>query len=149
MTAKYPLRPLTGSTMKSDRETLLQWIDCDRNILIALASDLIQAKSPNPPGETKQVAACITKFLDDEKLDYEVVSPLPDRPNIVATFAGKTAGRALAASVLELNQSVRRPSALRSGSLRLPHASTRPSRQARRTRSEPGMPRSRFRLLPR
>ena len=51
--------------MADQKETLLHWIDEDRDNLIDFLSRFIQAKSPNPPGDTREAAAYINRFLDE------------------------------------------------------------------------------------
>ena len=81
--------------MHRDKERLLQWIQRDREKLLTLAGDLIRARSPNPPGETRAVAQRIAAGLDAEGLDYAVCTPDPARPNLVASFSGVANGRTL------------------------------------------------------
>ena len=81
--------------MQQDKDTLLNWIERDREKLLALACDLIRARSPNPPGETGNVAERIAAYLDAEDLKYDVRTPDPERPNIVASFSCPDDGRAL------------------------------------------------------
>lgn len=81
--------------MPGDRETLLSWVERDRALLIDFLSRFIQAKSPNPPGDTRQAAAHVRAFLDKEGLAHRVISPHPEYPNIVATFEGAKPGRHL------------------------------------------------------
>ena len=81
--------------MDPNKQTLLQWIDRDRDELIDLACALIKAKSPNPPGDTRRVAAVLSGVLDAKKLRYRVLAPKPDSPNIVASFDGQGPGKSL------------------------------------------------------
>ena len=78
--------------MNDDKRELLQWIDRDRDRAIEFLSHFIQAKSPNPPGDTRDAAAHITEFLDAEALPYRIISPHPEMPNIVASFDGESGG---------------------------------------------------------
>ena len=61
--------------MSSDRERLWNWIDKERDILVAFLRDFIRAKSPNPPGDTRAAAAHITAFLDSQGLPYRTIAP--------------------------------------------------------------------------
>ena len=72
--------------MTTDRQTLVDWIDADRERLIDFLQAFIRAKSPNPPGDTRQAVEHITNFLDQEGLEHEVVAPQAEMPNIVAAF---------------------------------------------------------------
>lgn len=81
--------------MSDDRAILLEWIEDDRDRLIDFLSRFIQARSPNPPGDTRKAAAHITAFLDTEGLPYEVIAAHPEMPNVVGAFDGAGAGRHL------------------------------------------------------
>ena len=79
----------------SDKATLLDWIERDRDRLIGFLSGFVQAASPNPPGDTLAPAAYVRRLLDEEKLPYRVISPHEQMPNLVASFEGKETGRHL------------------------------------------------------
>ncbi len=81
--------------MTKDKETLLEWIEQDRDKLVDFFSRFIQAKSPNPPGDTTKAAAHVTKFLDANNLPYRVIAPRPEMPNILASFEGGSPGKTL------------------------------------------------------
>ncbi len=81
--------------MAEDKETLLEWIEQDRDKLVDFLSRFIQAKSPNPPGDTTKAAAHVTKFLDANNLPYRVIAPRLEMPNILASFEGGAPGRTL------------------------------------------------------
>ncbi len=81
--------------MVEDKETLLAWIEQDRDKLVDFLSRFVQAKSPNPPGDTTRAAAHITKFLDAHNLPYRVIAPRLEMPNILASFEGSALGRTL------------------------------------------------------
>ena len=81
--------------MSDHRQDLLARIDQDRDLLIEFLSRFVRAKSPNPPGDTREAAAHITGFLDSEGLPYEVISAHPEMPNVVGHFDGGSEGRHL------------------------------------------------------
>lgn len=81
--------------MDETRRQLTSWIDTDRDRLITFLSRFVQAKSPNPPGDTREAAAHITGFLDAADIPYRVIDPKPEFPNIVASFEGGAAGKHL------------------------------------------------------
>lgn len=81
--------------MQDDKKTLLARIDADRPILIEFLSGFIRAKSPNPPGDTREAVAHIRRFLDGQGLGHRVIDPKPEFPNIVASFDGGAPGRHL------------------------------------------------------
>ena len=72
----------------ADKEALLGWIERDRDLLVDFLSRFIQAKSPNPPGDTLETARFVRELLDREGLPYRVIAPQPDMPNLVATLEG-------------------------------------------------------------
>jgi succinyl-diaminopimelate desuccinylase len=81
--------------MAGPRKTLLEWIERDRDRLIDFYRGFIQAKSPNPPGDTREAVAHICGLLDAEKLPYRIIAPQPDMPNVVGTFECGAPGRHL------------------------------------------------------
>jgi succinyl-diaminopimelate desuccinylase len=81
--------------MDETKRQLLKWIDADRDRLIEFLSRFVQAKSPNPPGDTREAAAHITGFLDAEGLPHRIIAPKPEFPNIVGTFEARSPGKHL------------------------------------------------------
>lgn len=81
--------------MSADRDTLLGWIEGDRDRLVSFLSRFIQARSPNPPGDTRSAADFVRAYLDEEGLAYTTISPHPEMPNFIASFEGAEAGRHL------------------------------------------------------
>src|SRR5208282_6451681 len=81
--------------MTSDRETLLAWVEAEKQDMIDFLQGFIRAKSPNPPGDTRAAAAYIKAFLERQKLPYRVIAPRAKMPNIVASFEGGSSGRHL------------------------------------------------------
>ncbi|MDH3691069.1 MAG: M20/M25/M40 family metallo-hydrolase, partial [Gammaproteobacteria bacterium] len=81
--------------MSADKKRLVQWIDADKDRLIEFLSKFIQAKSPNPPGDTREAVAHICAFLDSEGLPYKIVDPRQEYPNVVGSFDGHSAGKHL------------------------------------------------------
>jgi succinyl-diaminopimelate desuccinylase len=73
-------------------EKLIGWIEQDRAALVDLLSRLVQANSQNPPGDTTAAARVMTDYLQANGLDFEIVAPQPQAPNIVAGLAGAGAG---------------------------------------------------------
>jgi succinyl-diaminopimelate desuccinylase len=74
--------------MAVTKQDLLSWIDRDREEIIAFLSGFVQAKSPNPPGDTTNAVGYLTRFLDAQQLPYRLVAPQPTMANIVGTFEG-------------------------------------------------------------
>jgi succinyl-diaminopimelate desuccinylase len=81
--------------MADDREQLLARIEAEKGVFVAFLQDFIRARSPNPPGDTREAAAHIRGFLDRNALAHRVVSPHPEMPNIIASFDCGRPGRHL------------------------------------------------------
>ncbi|MBL8669563.1 MAG: M20/M25/M40 family metallo-hydrolase [Alphaproteobacteria bacterium] len=77
------------------KDQLLAWIDADKDKLVRFLGDFIRAKSPNPPGNTLEAAAHVTRFLEAERLAYRKVVAEPTMPNIVAAFDAPKPGKHL------------------------------------------------------
>ena len=84
-----------NATAGTAKAKLLGWIENDRERLIEFLQEFIRCKSPNPPGDTLEVAAHVTGFLDQNGLDYRIISPHEIMPNIVASFDCGQPGRHL------------------------------------------------------
>jgi succinyl-diaminopimelate desuccinylase len=74
------------------RRRLLAMIDADRESLIALLSRFVQARSPNPPGDTREAASVLRDWLDRRDAPYRMVGPDATMPNLLGTFAGARPG---------------------------------------------------------
>jgi succinyl-diaminopimelate desuccinylase len=70
------------------RQALLDRVERDRDRIVRFLQDFIRARSPNPPGDTREAAAHIRGFLDGERLAYRVIAAQETMPNIVASFEG-------------------------------------------------------------
>ncbi len=81
--------------MSAQRQELLDWVDRDRELLIAFLRDFVRCKGPNPPGDTRSTAEFLTGHLKAQGLDYRIIDPHPEMPNIVATFEGGAPGKHL------------------------------------------------------
>jgi len=81
--------------MSPDRERLAVWIEEERPQLIEFLQDFVRAKSPNPPGDTREAAQVITHYLGHHGLPHRVIAPQETMPNIVGSFEGGALGRHL------------------------------------------------------
>jgi succinyl-diaminopimelate desuccinylase len=81
--------------MSTARQQILDWIDHDREELVRFLQAFVQHKSPNPPGDTRNVADFLRKFLDLRGLPYRIIAPHPEMPNIVGSFDCAHPGRHL------------------------------------------------------
>ena len=98
--------------MDDMKQALLDRIEADRDMLIEFYSKFVQAKTPNPPGDTREAVAHIRAFLDAHGLPYRIIDPHPEFPNVVGTFECGDPGRHL---VLNGHIDVFRPGATRPG----------------------------------
>jgi succinyl-diaminopimelate desuccinylase len=62
----------------ADRED--EWLD--------ILTNLIQINSENPPGDTTEIAEYVTGIFDERGIEYEVIAPQEDMPNVLAHFEG-------------------------------------------------------------
>lgn len=77
------------------RATLEQRLDRDSDAILQLVQRMVQIPSENPSGDTTDLTAFMTDWLDERRLNHEVVAPQPTMPNIVATFDGSQPGKHL------------------------------------------------------
>lgn len=81
--------------MTTDREQLLTWLDEERSHIVSFLQGFLRERGPNPPGDTRSTSRYVERFLASHGLSYDIISPHPEMPNIVATFNGGRAGRHL------------------------------------------------------
>lgn len=74
------------------RAQIVEWIDQDRDVFLSFLGDFVRAKSPNPPGDTREAAALIERFLIGRDLPFDIIAPNPEMPNFVGNFKGSRAG---------------------------------------------------------
>jgi succinyl-diaminopimelate desuccinylase len=77
------------------RRILLERVDAERDHLVAFLTGFIRAKSPNPPGDTREAVAYLTRTLDEAGAPYRLVAPQAEMPNIIGSFEGSGPGRHL------------------------------------------------------
>ncbi|WP_458862040.1 M20 family metallopeptidase [Acidaminobacterium chupaoyuni] len=76
-----------------EKQAIWEIIENQKEDLIRFCCDMIKIPSENPPCNVEDVVAFICRFLDAYKIPYEIVRPIPERPNILARFGnpnGKT-----------------------------------------------------------
>ncbi len=83
------------NALTMDKKTLAGWVDRDRDRIVDFLRGFLRARSPNPPGDTREAADYVKNFLDYEGLPYRVVGPDIEKPNIVSTISGVEGGRRL------------------------------------------------------
>jgi succinyl-diaminopimelate desuccinylase len=74
---------------------LLDRLKASEAASIGFLQALLRAPSPNPPGDTRAVAALVQGALAEAGLAPRVIAPHPEMPNIVARFDGSKPGRHL------------------------------------------------------
>ncbi|AME23718.1 M20/M25/M40 family metallo-hydrolase [Burkholderia sp. PAMC 26561] len=77
------------------KSELLTAIDADRDAHVAFLQEFIRTPSPNPPGDTRNVADVVARYLKQKGVDASIVAPNPDMPNVVSEFKGGSDGRRL------------------------------------------------------
>jgi succinyl-diaminopimelate desuccinylase len=75
------------TSMAELRSTLLGWIDADQGEILNFMQTLVRVRSPNPPGDTRDVMKLVRAHLDGCGLDYTTVNRDETMPNLVATQA--------------------------------------------------------------
>ena len=81
--------------MNPQKKQLIEWIDKDRDQIIGFLSRFLQAKSPNPPGDTRKAAKVITDFLEENSLPYRIIAPREEMVNIVGAYEMDSHGKHL------------------------------------------------------
>jgi succinyl-diaminopimelate desuccinylase len=79
----------------STKKQLLERVEVDKDTIINFLQGLIQAKSPNPPGDTREAASFVAKFLEDRRIQFKTIGPNAEKPNIVSRIEFKKPGRNL------------------------------------------------------
>jgi len=77
-------KPLTRMSKKE----LLAAIEVDKGSHIAFLQSFLRAKSPNPPGDTREASKVVQDYLHAHNINTEIVAPREDLPNIVSDFDG-------------------------------------------------------------
>jgi succinyl-diaminopimelate desuccinylase len=84
-----------GTRRAEARARLAERIAADRERIVRQLQEFVRIPSENPPGDTQQVFAWATRLLDAADLEYEMVAPVPEWPNLVASVEGAKSGRHL------------------------------------------------------
>jgi len=75
--------------------TILDWIAEDEDELVRFYADFVRARSPNPPGDTREAIGFVSEKLSEWGLPHDIVAPQEHMPNIVADFDTGRSGRHL------------------------------------------------------
>ena len=81
--------------MSGVRETILGWIEQDREKLVGFLSDFVRVPSPNPPGDTRAGAAFLHDQPEGAGVPVAYRTAKPEWPNVVGTFTGAGSGQHL------------------------------------------------------
>jgi succinyl-diaminopimelate desuccinylase len=82
-------------TTADPRGYLQQRLRSSRDDIVDLVQRLVRIPSENPPGDTTELYAFVTGYLEERGLDYETVAPQAHLPNLVASYSGAEPGRHL------------------------------------------------------
>ena len=77
------------------KKMLLNRVEADKDQLVEFLRGFLREKSPNPPGDTRDATKYITDYLDEKGINYQIVGPDPEKPNLVSTFDSPTEGKRL------------------------------------------------------
>jgi len=70
----------------SAKRMLIDRVEADRDMLVGFLRGFLRARSPNPPGDTREATRYITDFLEEKGVTFDVVGPDPEKPNVVSSF---------------------------------------------------------------
>jgi succinyl-diaminopimelate desuccinylase len=74
---------------------IIEWVEHNRDEITGFLQNFLRVPSPNPPGDTRSAATYIERFLDERNIEYKVVGPDSEKPNIVSSFTAPRPGRSL------------------------------------------------------
>lgn len=69
------------------KANLLALVDSEKDLHIHFLQSLLQAPSPNPPGNTVAAARVVTNYLSHHNISFSILSPKEDAPNVVSTLS--------------------------------------------------------------
>ena len=79
----------------STKKQLLDRVEVDKETITNFLRGLIMARSPNPPGDTREAASCVARFLDERGIPYKSMGPDAEKPNLVSSVKFGKPGRNL------------------------------------------------------
>lgn len=82
--------------MTNIKNQLLSRLNDRQEEMVDFLKRLLRTPTPNPPGDTKAAMALVEAFLTERGIDYEIVAPHADMPNLIAQFTGGAEGPRLA-----------------------------------------------------
>lgn len=78
-----------------DYQEVLEWIERDRDEIVAFLSKLVQCKTPSTVGDTREAVEFIGNYLSEQGIPYETLAHCKTMPNFITSFSGKEAGKHL------------------------------------------------------
>ena len=72
--------------------TVTEFLDARADEMLQFCAHLVQQPSPNPPGDTRPVAAAVQELLDRHGVSMATVAAREEKPNLVATIEGDGPG---------------------------------------------------------
>ncbi len=79
----------------STKKQLLERVEKDKDTITNFLQGLISAKSPNPPGDTREAASYVANFLESKGIKVKKVGADTEKPNLVSRIEFKKPGRNL------------------------------------------------------
>jgi succinyl-diaminopimelate desuccinylase len=77
------------------QKRLIDRVEADRDEIVGFLRGFLRAGSPNPPGDTREAARYVTDYLGSRGVEYKVVGPDLEKPNIVTSLKAPSRGRRL------------------------------------------------------
>ncbi|KAF8851998.1 acetylornithine deacetylase/succinyldiaminopimelate desuccinylase-like deacylase [Acephala macrosclerotiorum] len=77
---------LVQVSVNMDAQKLLKIIESNAKAHIEFLQHFTQAPSPNPPGDTREAADIIVKYLQACTIEPAIIAPQPSMPNVVSDF---------------------------------------------------------------
>lgn len=87
--------------MKTDKvynelkSKVMRWAEEDKMRMAQLCSDLVRCKTPDPPGDTRSAMEVVERFMQNESLQYKILSVSDVMPNMVSSIKFSDKGRHL------------------------------------------------------
>ena len=76
-------------------QKLLERVEDDQEELIEFLRGFLRTRSPNPPGDTGEASKFVAEYLSSKGIEYSIVGPDYDKPNIVSSFKTSKGGKHL------------------------------------------------------
>src|SRR5262245_25986425 len=71
-------------TTEATEQRLVAAVDAGATEVEALLRELVRARSPNPPGDTRAPAAVVADYLADQGITAQVEGATDERPSVLA-----------------------------------------------------------------